>query len=232
MKKQLVVVTMSMLLYAEFAYATCNQAMSDDSHCSAISDPAQNIAHCESYTFSFPLCYKNASGTYNKFNLCNKCEDGYILTLNPDFVAMGCDNSDGGVYVCQPCSVAKSCNPNAGVEYNPDGWKNSWTGYQSNSWTECNTNTCEWEAVTEYRCAAGYFGPSSGIKEKYIEGFGVAGLTGCSLCPLSNSAKYAQSDAGENETIEGCYMVEDEGYDFTGSYKIIPAGTPCYYEND
>lgn len=231
MKKQFVVVTMSMLLTAEFGYANCLQQMPDEAHCAAISDPVQNIAHCGSYAFSFPLCYKNAAGTYKKFNLCNKCEDGYILTLNPDFVAMGCDNSDGGVYVCQPCSVAKACNPNAGVEYNPDGWENSWTGYQSNSWTECNTNTCEWETRSKFRCAAGYYGNSAEITENYIEGFGVMGMNGCTRCPInSNASKFGDSDPGENETIQGCYLTESEGYDVTGFYKIVPAGSRCYYE--
>lgn len=234
MKKQVLRATMMTIVAIESANAAnCYQQLADESHCATITNPAQNIAHCESYMFPYPLCYSNASGMYKKFNLCSKCADGYILTLNPDFAAMGCSDGDGGVYVCQPCSVAKSCNPNddARVDYDPDGYRNSWVGYQTNSWTECNTNTCKWERRAKFRCAAGYYGNSSAITENIIDGY-VMGMNGCTQCPYSSHATLGTSDAGENETIEGCYLVESEGWDFTGSYKIIPPNTRCYYEND
>ncbi|MDE6250584.1 MAG: hypothetical protein K2M34_03045 [Alphaproteobacteria bacterium] len=231
MNKKLLIVTMSTFLTTELAYAQCGMAPSDNETCASIAEPAQNIAHCKQYMFPYSLCYINKStGKAGKFQICHMCEDGYILTLDPDFVAMGCSNRNGGVYVCQPCSVAKTCDPNSEIEYDEDAWKDSWNGYQTNTWTECNTSTCTWEKRSKHRCAAGFYGSSSAIKENYIEGFGAMGMTGCTQCPMSATTKAGESDPGANETIQGCYLTESQGYDVTGVYQIVPAGSRCYYE--
>ncbi len=230
MKKQVLIVTMSTLLATELVYARCDQAAPDTASCASILEPEQNIAHCKQYMFPYALCYTNYLGQFKKFHICHECEDGYILTLNPEFAAMGCSQNDGGVYTCQPCSVVRACDPTTEIPYDADAWSDSWNGYQVNKWTECNTDNCTWEERSEYRCAAGFYGASSAIKENYIEGFGVMGMTGCTQCPFSSHATQGTSDPGDNETIQGCYLMEDEGYDFTGYYKIVPAGSRCYYE--
>lgn len=231
MKTQILIASTIALIGMESAYSNCSQALPSTEQCTAIPEPAQNIAHCKNYTFPYSLCYTNNKGTYKKFHICSTCEDGYILTLNSEFTAMGCDLGDGGVYTCQPCSVAKTCDPSSEIAYSPDSWYDSWVGYQSNSWTECNTGTCTWETRTKYRCAAGYYGISSAIKENYIEGFGVMGLSGCTRCPINSMAsKYGESDLGNNDTIQNCYLVESESYDVSGHYTIVPPNSRCYYE--
>ncbi|MDE5615230.1 MAG: hypothetical protein K2I81_00140 [Alphaproteobacteria bacterium] len=231
MKTHILIASTFALMGIESAYSNCTEADYFGTQCTAITEPAQNIAHCKSYEFSHSLCYKNASGTHKKFHLCKECEDGYILTLNPDYTAMGCDKGDGGVYVCLPCSLAKTCDPHSEIEYDPDAWRDSWTGYQSNSYTECNTATCQWEKRTTYRCSAGYYGPGDGITENYVEGFGIMGLNGCTICPPNPFATQSgQSDVDDNATIQKCYLVEDIGYDFTGTYNIVPSGSRCYHD--
>lgn len=232
MNKRVLIVTISTLLSAKLAYATiCGQAVSDNPACTAIAEPAQNIAHCANYMFPYSLCYTNNSGQYKKFHICSECDDGYILTVNPDFTAMGCSNGvDASVYICQPCSVAKTCDPKSEIKYDANAWKDSWTGYQSNIWTECNTNTCTWNVRTEYRCSTGYYGTSSEIKENYIEGFGVMGMTGCTACPYSDHATLGTSDPGDNETIQRCYLTDDKACGVDGCYQIIPSGSRCYHD--
>lgn len=226
MKKHILIATTLALLGMECAYSNCNQMSTEDELCASIPDPEQNIANCKSYMFPYPICYKNAQGTRKKFYTCGECEDGYVLTLNPNFTAMGCDS--GSAYVCQPCSVVKACSPNSKPDYDPDAWRDSWKGYQINSYAECNTDTCEWESRAQYRCSAGYYGISDDITENYVEGFGVMGLNGCTLCPLTAAAQLGKSDAGDNETVLKCYTDQD-GTDVTGSFVLLPSGSRCYY---
>lgn len=217
-------------LIPTFAYSGICQQFVTTEQCADIAEPQKNIKNCKTYKFDFSICFANSYGTRKKFYSCGECEDGYVLVDDPNFINLGCENS-GAINVCQQCSTAKKCSDSTMPE--ETDWKVTWTGYQVKTHPECNTSTCKWETKKEYRCADNYYGPSAGITENYIEGFGVMGMKGCSLCPPGSNGSVpldGLSEAGDNETIERCYL-EGTKYnaDFTGVFTLTSPDNRCYY---
>ncbi|MCM1295073.1 MAG: hypothetical protein NC311_05980 [Muribaculaceae bacterium] len=241
MKKQIIAGVILAVLTGTRAYAGCSAAGLEDSKCDTAAAPV-SIANCKSTMadsasgISYSFCYKNDSGQYKKVYTCKECEDGYVRVPSHTLIEFGCNTSDiASMYSCQPCSVAKSCGHNdTGYPetYDSDAWEDdTWYGYQHNNWVECDTSTCTWQKKTKYRCADGYYGESDKIVPNYIEGFGIMGINGCMQCPYNALAtKNGMSDAGNNETVQGCYLSEASGYDLTGTYKIVPEYARCYYD--
>ncbi len=236
MKKQIIASTIVYLLMGAYAYAGCQMAGYEDSKCSTAASP-QAIANCKTMMSNdvgdvYHFCYKNDKGQYKKVYTCLECKEGYILVPSHILIDFGCNESDiVSMWTCQPCSVVKACDPTTEIPYDADAWSDSWNGYQVNKWTECNTDNCTWEERSEYRCADGYYGERDKIVPNYIEGFGVMGINGCTRCPINAVATaYGMSVAGDNETIQRCYLSEAGGSDIFGVYKIYPEYAKCYHD--
>lgn len=241
MKKTIIVTAIITVLTGGYAYAGCQQAGLEDSKCDTATSP-QAIANCKMMMsdsasgISYSFCYKNDMGQYKKVYTCIACEDGYVLVPSQTLIDFGCNVSNiESIRTCQPCSTAKTCGPNDTEYpeyYDSDAWvNNTWPGYQHNTMVECDTSTCTWQTKTKYRCADGYYGESDKIVPNFFDGY-LMGFNGvCKQCPINSSAtKYGLSDAGDNETVSGCYLSEASGSDFSGFYQIQPEYARCYYD--
>lgn len=158
-------------------------------------------------------CYKSGTQTY-VFYPCLSCSGGLTLT-NVAFPQCGSSN-----YIFKSCDcVCNNCDSDT-------VWTNLGTGYMKKVLRscDCSSGTATCETITNYQCAAGYYGSS------------INGTSGCGLCPTWKET-YTSPDltgvprgtslAGAT-AITGCYIAPGTYYDETGAFKI---SSNCPYTN-
>lgn len=189
-----------------------------------LSDPSHR--NCADYTAMCVYLDGKETGVAS----CRTCKPGYELEQGlagisacapENYTDIG-DNG-GGVSRYDYTSCTKNCNTTTCAS---TSWTAKGTGYETRINRTCSatgaSGTCN--SITEYRCAAGYYGSSTN------------GTSGCTQCPqwtgvYTNPDKTTlargTSSAGTT-AITGCYVTPGTYYGAIGTFKTT---SNCAYSS-
>lgn len=178
------------------SYATCTS----DSGCTSLSTDFSD-EHCSDQGQIY-LDLDGRGKSHIAIPTCKKCDAGYkLVDKNWNF------NDCTVIYQECGCAGCTNCN-----------YKGTWLkgnlGYEKRSVDKCNCNTCN--RVTEYRCAAGYYGSSTN------------GTSGCTRCP-SSGVVYGTNTAGNNTSRTSCCIPANTTMSDAGGKHIFTSS--CCYTN-
>lgn len=121
------------------------------------------------------------------------------VITDPSEISCLCSD-DSTVGPGQYCPDGKFCPYRCTIDCRSTTWSSASTGYEKRTNATCDEYTGNCNKITEYRCAAGYYGSSSN------------GRTGCTACPSGST-----SSAGSTSR-SSCCTSASSGSDATGSW--------------
>lgn len=181
--------------------------------------------------------------THRLVESCTSCPDGYTLTTDvyyePVLRQEAYDNSPScysfpGLKYCKNNSATGTCGNACALR---SKWVDKSTGYQEYHKFSCNSSDVCVESITQYRCAANYYGTTSN------------GTSGCAACPAgkvcpagSTSVSACSSNCTGNQykdgnTCKDCpdpreYVIFPDDAEWNGPDTNSSLGTginSCYY---
>lgn len=199
----------------------------------AIQNGAVNTIYAENCaTTATKVCYgNNGDGFASQCVVgCKTCQSGYTLTN-----ALGTADKTTSDEFLYKCTFSyKTCKKKECNLFCPIGslrWMDVLgKGYQTQTYSILNTDTCKCVTHKRYRCKSGYYRTDSSSAET------VDVVPTCYICPTTLDG-YSTSEAGNNVGVKSCYMRKGDSYSHKvkegektntiGKYRL---SVDCYYD--
>lgn len=169
------------------------------STCGALTDSGTNYAAPANCEVSTRTCQFKISSQIVIMDQCTKCKTPYTLTKSH----LAGDGSCSSMNINKPLYVY-TCECTCSNCTATSSWAAYRTGYEkyTGKGCDCSGSTATCKTITDYRCAANYYGTTSN------------GTSGCTPCPSSGKS------AAGSKYISGCYIPEGTYSDTTGKYAM------------